>query len=210
MPGPLHRPGDRRVPRFHPGLSQQPRTTGRGRRDLQLRQQPPEGITQRRRMRIPVSIDPTTKPASSASLTAPPPPMRSFKGGTGLEGNSCGNPVMGHGHPAGQAPDQANEGGQAGAGSTRDMSDQRHATRRSGTQRVTRRRQAPTWQDPPQNTADTCEAILTGTLDACCPVGGSGARLHRECHPLPSDATARSAPRHRAGSRRSCTWPLSY
>jgi DNA-binding IclR family transcriptional regulator len=38
---------------------------------------------------------------------------------------------------------------QAGAGSTRDTSDRRHATRRLGTQRVTRRHQTPTWQDPP-------------------------------------------------------------
>jgi hypothetical protein len=59
--------------------------------------------------------------------------MRSCKGGTGLEGNSRGNPVMGHGQQAGQAPDQASEGGQAGAGSTGDMSDQRHAIKRSGT-----------------------------------------------------------------------------
>jgi hypothetical protein len=41
--------------------------------------------------------------------------------GTGLEGNSRGNPVMSHGLTAGQASDQANEGGQAGAGSTGDM-----------------------------------------------------------------------------------------
>ena len=72
-----------------------------------------------------------------------------LKGRHRLEGNSRGNPVMGHGQAAGQAPDQANEGGQAGAGSTGDMSDQRHASRRSGTQRVTRHHQTPTWQDPP-------------------------------------------------------------
>jgi hypothetical protein len=90
--------------------------------------------------------------------------MRSLKGGTSLEGNARGNPVMGHGpKEPGQAPDQASEGGQAGAGSTRDTSDQRHATRRSGTQRVTWRHQPPTWQDPPHNTADTCELILKGT-----------------------------------------------
>ena len=89
--------------------------------------------------------------------------MRSCKGGTGLERDSRGNPVMGHGQQAGQAPDQANEGGQAGAGSTRDTSDQRHATKRSGTQRVTWRHQTPTWQDPPKYTADTCKPRLTGT-----------------------------------------------
>src|SRR5262249_10541867 len=44
--------------------------------------------------------------------------VRSWIGGTGLGGNSRGNPVMGHSPKAGQAPDQANEGGQAGAGST--------------------------------------------------------------------------------------------
>jgi hypothetical protein len=43
------------------------------------------------------------------------------------------------------------------------MSDPRHVTRRSGTQRVTRHHQAPTCQDPPQNTAGTCKLILTGT-----------------------------------------------
>ena len=73
---------------------------------------------------------------------------------------------MGHGQRAGQAPDQANEGGQAGAGSTGDMSDPRHARRRSGTQRVTRHRQSPTWQDPPHNTAGIRNSILTGTQRA--------------------------------------------
>jgi len=53
--------------------------------------------------------------------------VSSWKGGTGLEGNSRGNPVMSHGLTAGQASDQANEGGQAGAGSTGDMSLARHA-----------------------------------------------------------------------------------
>ena len=53
--------------------------------------------------------------------------MSFWKGGTGLEGNSRGNPVMSHGHMAGQASDQANEGGQAGAGSTGDKSYPRHA-----------------------------------------------------------------------------------
>jgi hypothetical protein len=33
-----------------------------------------------------------------------------------------GNPVMSHGHAAGQAPDQASEGGRGGAGGTMDMS----------------------------------------------------------------------------------------
>jgi hypothetical protein len=41
-------------------------------------------------------------------------------------GNSRGNPVMSHGQQAGQAPDQANEGGQAGARSTGDKSLVRH------------------------------------------------------------------------------------
>jgi hypothetical protein len=48
----------------------------------------------------------------------------------------------------GQAPDQANEGGQAGAGSAGDESDRRHATRRSGTQGVTQRYQQPNLAGP--------------------------------------------------------------
>src|SRR5262245_21238286 len=44
------------------------------------------------------------------------------------KGNARGNPVMGHSPTAGQAPDQANEGGQAGAGNTRDKPSARHAT----------------------------------------------------------------------------------
>lgn len=47
-------------------------------------------------------------------------------------GNSRGNPVMSHGQQAGQAPDQANEGGQAGAGSTGDKSLERHVQRTVG------------------------------------------------------------------------------
>jgi hypothetical protein len=35
-------------------------------------------------------------------------------------------------------------------------------SRRSGTLGVTRHYQTPTWQAPPQNTADTCELLLTG------------------------------------------------
>ena len=49
---------------------------------------------------------------------------------------------------AGQAPDQANEGGQAGAGGPADRSLARHAKRRSGMQGVTRRRQTPTLAGP--------------------------------------------------------------
>jgi hypothetical protein len=49
----------------------------------------------------------------------------------------------------GQASDQANEGGQAGAGSTGNMSVQGHVIRRSGSTRVTQRHQTPTWQNPP-------------------------------------------------------------
>ena len=118
-------------------------------------------------------------------LSLPPPSVRSCNGGTGLEGNSRGNPVMGHGNNAGQAPDQANEGGQAGAGSARDMSDQRHAARRSGTQRVTRRHQTPTWQDPPGKTAGTCKVILTGAQRA---------RQSLTCYGVPVTCAARSWP----------------
>jgi hypothetical protein len=77
--------------------------------------------------------------------------VRCWNGGTGLEGNSRGNPVMSHGFAAGQAPDQANEGGQAGAGSTGDMSLARHASRRSGMQGVTRSHQTPTLAGPSRN-----------------------------------------------------------
>ena len=69
--------------------------------------------------------------------------------------------MIGHGPGTGQAPDQANEGGHAGAGSTREMSLVRHASKRPGTLRVTRRHQAPNRQDPPANAADTCKPILT-------------------------------------------------
>ena len=55
-----------------------------------------------------------------------------WKGGTGLAGNSRGNPVMSHGQQAGQAPDQANEGGQAGARGAGDKSLERHVQRTVG------------------------------------------------------------------------------
>src|SRR5215471_1605649 len=74
--------------------------------------------------------------------------VRSWIGGTGLGGNSRGNPVMGHSPKAGQAPDQANEGGQAGAGSTGDKSRAGHAHRRSACKRVTQYHQAPTLANP--------------------------------------------------------------
>ena len=57
--------------------------------------------------------------------------------GTGLEGNSRGNPVMGHDLWVGQAPDQANEGGQAGASNAEDRSLVSHAPKRSGSVRAT-------------------------------------------------------------------------
>jgi hypothetical protein len=57
----------------------------------------------------------------------------------------CGSPPT---TTMASSADQANEGGQAGAGSTGDMSDPRHATRRSGTQRVTRRHQTPNLAGP--------------------------------------------------------------
>jgi hypothetical protein len=50
-----------------------------------------------------------------------------LSGGTGLEGNARGNPVMGHDDLVGQAPDQANEGDQAGASNAEDKSLARHA-----------------------------------------------------------------------------------
>ena len=46
------------------------------------------------------------------------------------------------------------------------MSDQRHATRRSGTQRTTRRHQHQPWQDPPRHETSIREFILTGTQRA--------------------------------------------
>jgi hypothetical protein len=46
---------------------------------------------------------------------------------------------MGHDASVGQAPDQANEGGQAGVSNAEDKSLARHASRRSGSVRVTRR-----------------------------------------------------------------------
>jgi len=71
-----------------------------------------------------------------------------WKGGTGLAGNSRGNPVMSHGQQAGQAPDQANEGGQAGARGAGDKSLERHVQRTVGTLRVTRHHQAPNLAGP--------------------------------------------------------------
>ena len=71
-------------------------------------------------------------------------PMR-----TGLEGNSRGNPVMSHGpHGPHKLLIRPVEGGQAGAGSTRDTSLTRHAIRRSGKARVTQRHQPPTLAGP--------------------------------------------------------------
>jgi hypothetical protein len=71
MPGALHRPDDWRVPARGPGPGQQPRITSRGRRDLQLRHQPPAPITQRRSMRIPVSIDPHHQPGVLSNSHCP-------------------------------------------------------------------------------------------------------------------------------------------
>jgi hypothetical protein len=62
----------------------------------------------------------------------------------------------------GQAPDQANEGGQAGAGSRGDTSLERHANRRSGPVRVTRRHHHPPWPAPAPKAADTDRPSLTG------------------------------------------------
>ena len=81
-------------------------------------------------------------------------------------GNSRGNPVMSHGKQAGQAPDQANEGGQAGARSTGDKPLLRYIRKRSGMPRVTQRRQHQTWPALPVGIARTSEAILTGRLMA--------------------------------------------
>src|SRR5215471_20111577 len=82
-------------------------------------------------MGVQMSVDPDDQIGVPGKVHYPSPlSMRSLKGGTGLEGNSRGNPVMSHG-PKG--PDKLLirpvEGGQAGAGSTRDKSLTRHATK---------------------------------------------------------------------------------
>jgi hypothetical protein len=46
------------------------------------------------------------------------------------------------------------------------MSDQRHASRRSGTQGATRRHQHQPWQDPPLHETGIRKFILTGTQRA--------------------------------------------
>ena len=99
--------------------------------DLKLRDHPAACIADRPGMGVQMSIDPETWSAPLVSLTFSSF-MRSWNGGTGLEGNSRGNPVMSHGPTAGQAPDQAGEGGQAGAGSTGDKSLERHVRRTVG------------------------------------------------------------------------------
>ena len=92
--------------------------------------------------------------------------MRCWEGGTGLEGNSRGNPVMSHGP---EGPDKLLirpvEGGQAGAGSTRDMSLARHAQSGQAREESPGAARHQPWPAP-AITAGTDMPRLTGPLMA--------------------------------------------
>jgi len=167
MPGALDGPAQPAAGSSIAGPAQHRGVSLRIRADLQAGQFPAPRVADRGGMGVQVSIDTDHQAlihgnAHDVSSLAQP----CWTGGTGLEGNSRGNPVMSHGQQAGQAPDQANEGGQAGARGAGDKSLERHVRRRSGTLRVTRHHQAPTWPAPPAGNARTSKAILTGPLIA--------------------------------------------
>jgi hypothetical protein len=110
MPGPFHRPHDLTLPGSRPGqASSCPYPAV-------LAGAPSWDTTRPRASQIAAAwvsrwvSTPTTWSASSTPFTEHPPSVRWWKGGTGVEGNSRGNPVMSHGPKPGQASDQASRG----------------------------------------------------------------------------------------------------